>query len=176
MSKLSFILENFETFLKIYTIPPISPNYKRFNAHQEEKISLGITYNPVLSALRKEKIQLENNADLYAPISRLCIEKGIDESELYKRGNFDKSVLTRIRTMKYNKYVPQKNILLRICLVLELSHDQTLDLLSIAGYTLSNELPAEKIVSFAISEKIYDISYIDDAIFKMTGKYYLSAI
>ena len=32
---------------------------------------------------------------------------------------------------------------------------------------------ADKIVSFAITEKYYDITNIDDAIFRTTGKYYL---
>ena len=104
-----------------------------------------------------------------------CREKRIDEAELYKQGNFNRSVLTDIRNMKHDTkgYLPKKDILLRICLVLHLNHDETLEILNLAGYTLSDEYPADKIVSYAITEKYYDITNIDDAIFRTTGKYYL---
>ena len=63
--------------------------------------------------------------------------------------------------------------MLRICLVLKLTHDETIELLNIAGHPLIQGYLPDMIVSHAITEKFYDITNIDDAILQLYGKYYL---
>ena len=174
MYKLSNVIQNFSKFLREYTIPKISSSYVGFNAVKSTSLIFGAVCNPILTILKNTDTSLEKNVDLYEPISHYCKEKGIEEAHLYKEGNFDKSVLTNIRKMRNSRYIPQKNILIRICLVLKLNHDQTLEMLDFAGYTLSNKIPADKIISFAIREGFYDWTEIDDAIYQQTGRYYLA--
>ena len=174
MDKLAYILNNFASFTKSYRIPKISSNFIRKFPIQEDYITEGLTCNPFFKSFQSSHKDIATNVDLYEPINYYCRKKAIDESELSKQGNFNRSVLTDIRTMKHKKgYLPKKDILLRICLVLQLNHDETLEILNLAGYTLSEEYPADMIISYAITEKYYDITNIDDAIFRTTGKYYL---
>ena len=172
MNKLACILHNFDRFLETYKIPRISSNYsKKFT---NNTFVMGVVCNPLLNLLKAVHKTFNNNVDLYEPIMYYCREKSIDEAELYKQGNFNRSVLTDIRNMKHTKgYLPKKDILLRICLVLQLTHDETLEILNLAGYTLSEGYPPDMIISFSITQKYYDITNIDDAIFRTTGKYYL---
>ena len=174
MDPLTHILNDPDSFIKSYKIPEISSQFIRRFLTQETYITEGFSYNPILASFKAAHKELPINVDLYEPILYYCNKKGIDESELYKQGNFSRSVLTDIRNMKYTPgYLPRKDILLRICLVLQLNHDETLEILNLAGYTLSEEYPADMIISYAITEKYYDITNIDDAIFRTTGKYYL---
>lgn len=175
MGKLDTIVNNFESFVNSYRIPEISINFIKKFLIQVVSPSMGSTCNPFFKSFLSAHKNVPSNVDLYEPIMHYCREKRIDEAELYKQGNFNRSVLTDIRNMKNDTkgYLPKKDILLRICLVLHLNHDETLEILNLAGYTLSDEYPADKIVSYAITEKYYDITNIDDAIFRTTGKYYL---
>ena len=174
MDKLAYILNNFVAFTNSYRIPKISNHFIKRFLIQEVTIIEGSTCNPFLKSFQSSYKDIPANVDLYEPINYYCRQKEINESELSKQGNFNRSVLTDIRNMKYTKgYLPKKDILLRICLVLQLTHDETLEILNLAGYTLSEEYPADMIISYAITEKYYDITNIDDAIFRTTGKYYL---
>ena len=174
MDPLTHILNDPDSFIKSYKIPEISSQFIRRFLTQGTYITEGFSYNPILASFKAAHKELPINVDLYKPILYYCNKKGIDESELYKQGNFNRSVLTDIRNMKYTKgYLPKKDILLRICLVLKLTHDETLELLNIAGHPLIQGYLPDMIVSHAITEKYYDITNIDDAILQLCGKYYL---
>ena len=174
MDKLAYILNNFVAFTKSYRIPKISNHFiKRFLTQEITTIESS-TCNPFFKSFQSSHKDIPTNVDLYEPINYYCRKKEIDESELSKQGNFNRSVLTDIRNMKYTKgYLPRKDILLRICLVLKLTHDETLELLNIAGHPLIQGYLPDMIVSHAITEKFYDITNIDDAILQLYGKYYL---
>lgn len=176
MAILDFIINNSDQFLSSYSIPEFTDTKNHSILPHIPSIWGALPkYDGLINSLKEHHIELGSNADLYEPICKYCKEKSIDETMLYKKGNFDKSVLTRIRGMRNTNYIPQKNILIRICLVLELNHMQTQELLFLVGYSLSNDIIADKIISFAIEQKIYDIIEIDYAIYKITGKYYLSS-
>lgn len=176
MAGLDFVINSFDEFIRTYNIPTYHTQKKNVN-RPVFRLTIGTTrtFDSLLDSIEKSEVDLDSNADLYEPICRYCDEKNISETTLYKKGNFDKSVLTRIRGMRNTNYVPQKNILIRICLVLELDHNQTQELLYMVGYSLANDVKADKIISYAINKKVYDIIEIDDAIYKKTGKYYLSS-
>lgn len=115
----------------------------------------------------------ETSCDLYPSILKYCQEKDIEENALYKKAHVSKTVFSKIRSMKATGYKPSKSTILCLCLALELDNDETAAMLNIAGYALSDAIIADKIVSYCISERYYDVYDIENLILEKTGGAYL---
>lgn len=95
----------------------------------------------------------EKNPDIYGPILAYCNEKGIDnEADLYNKAMVTRSVFSKIRTMASTGYRPSKATILKLCIALNLSQTETLAMLKIIGYTLSNEIRADKVISYIMTD------------------------
>ena len=94
---------------------------------------------------------------------RLIDERGLKDSEVYKKANIDRKLFSKIRTDA--KYKPKKSTALSLAIALELSLDETKDLLSRAGYTLTHSSEADIIVEYFILQGNYHIHEINEALF-----------
>ena len=62
-------------------------------------------------------------------------------------------------------YKPKKSTALSFAIALELSLDETLDLIGRAGFTLSHSSKFDVIIEFFLQEGIYDMFTINNALF-----------
>ena len=94
----------------------------------------------------------------------LIDNSGLDDVTVYKKANITKKVFSDIKTKK--NYRPSKKTAVAFAIALELSLDETVDLLQRAGMALSPSSKFDLIVRYYISHGIYDMMEINLTLFK----------
>ena len=90
---------------------------------------------------------------------RLIDARGLTDPQVYKRANLDRKLFSKIRCNP--AYLPKKRTILALAIALELDVAQTRALLASAGYTLTNSIRQDVIVSFCLEHGLYDIYEVD---------------
>ena len=114
----------------------------------------------------KRRVESNINDSWQQALFNIIDKKFLDEVEVYKRGGLTKQTFSKIRSNA--DYHPDKDTAIRLCIGLKLNLDETLDLLSKAGYTLSNSIERDLVIKYFIENKEYDI-YTMDNVFEELG-------
>ena len=104
---------------------------------------------------------------LDAPFSTLLLSlidaRGFTDAQVYKRAGMSRQLFSKIRSSA--DYRPMKKTVLALAIALELSLEETRELLARAGFALSHSSKADIIVEYFITHEIYDIMVVNEALF-----------
>lgn len=112
-------------------------------------------------ALEEQLQQLQTS---FSPaLLKLIDQSGKTDAQIYKKANLTRQHFSKIRTNP--AYIPSKLTVLALAIALELDVEQTQDLLSRAGYTLSKSLKSDQIIEYFLHRRLYDIYKINETLF-----------
>ncbi len=108
--------------------------------------------------------RIENLDETFSQmLLRMIDERGLKDSQVYKKANIDRRHFSKIRNNP--DYAPTKRTVISLAIALELTLDETVDLLNRAGYAFSKSSKFDVIICFFLESRSYDIFEINEVLF-----------
>jgi hypothetical protein len=121
---------------------------------------LDICKEDIVSSELDDFIESNRKPPLNQVLFQYIDEKGVGDSVIYKKAGLDRRHFSKIRSNP--AYQPKKATLVSLALALELDSDDTEDLLSAAGYSLSHSDKFDLIIHFCLEKEIYDLQTVNE--------------
>ena len=132
---------------------------------QEDEKTYQISESPVCmqSTRRLEDLVAQTTETFQQALFRMIDERGLKDSEVYKRANMDKKLFSKIRSNA--DYQPKKITAISLALALRLNLDETRDFIGRAGFALTHTSKFDIIIEYFIENKNYDLFEINQVLF-----------
>ena len=115
-----------------------------------------------------KKLDTTLNLTFVDMLTRYINMKGWRDSKVYKAAQIDRRLFSKI--MSDREYKPAKDTALALAIALELTLQQTRDLLDRAGYTLSHSNKRDVIIEYFIREGVHNLADINEVLYKLDQK------
>ncbi len=119
---------------------------------------------PDVSGMSLDEVLDSSEDSFQQRLFKLIDESGMDDVTVYKKANIDRKVFSRIRCKE--DYKPKKKTAVAFAIALQLDMPTMLDLLSRAEIAFSPSNKFDLIITYFITNKVYDIYEINAALFK----------
>ena len=144
--------------------------FKFDSSDEEESEEIGVVYSdaapsfPNVSGMSLDEVLGSKEDTFQQRLFKLIDESGMDDVTVYKKANIDRKVFSRIRCKE--DYKPKKKTAVAFAIALELDLPTMLDLLSRAEIAFSPSNKFDLIITYFITNGVYDIYEINAALFK----------
>lgn len=112
-----------------------------------------------------EEELLRNGTSFSKELFYLIDTKGLTDVEVYTRARIDRRLFSKIRK---RGYLPGRKTIIALIFALELNYSESINLLSLAGFTLSTapSMPFDIIITKAITSQMYDIVKVNELLIR----------
>jgi hypothetical protein len=127
-----------------------------------------ITESPIIFSDYIEHNEIENyikanrKPTFAEELFRLIDKKGSHDSEIYKKAGIDRRHFSKIRSNSV--YRIGKTSVIALSLALELNKKEADQLLSSAGFVLSDNDTFDLVIKFCLEKKLYDLDHVNQAL------------
>jgi len=155
-------------FTAMAPCPPSPAKYEQAARSMKRGISLpSLDFGS--SQARPKKAELEailrgTDAGFSETLLRMIDSSGKKDSEVYNRANVSRQHFSKIRNNP--DYKPSKPTAIAFAIALELNLDQTRDLIGRAGYVLTDSIKFDKIITYFIQRRIYNMFDINEMLYE----------
>lgn len=147
---------------RFYIAPPATEDAGLFDAETTFKEGTIEGTNIPVSSL--EELVDSVGETFCEMLFRKIEEKGLSDSEVYKKADIDRKLFSKIRSNP--AYHPQKNTVIALALALELPIEEFNDMLARAEYALSPSNKGDLIVKYFVEHGVYDLMTINFTLYE----------